>query len=576
MVKSIVSGSIALVVAVTIAFWVNPPSAQQLFPQPNPRFPLTRRSHSVFITGDIEYASIYLDGYPLFQIASQDLNPSESEPAGSLSPIERRVQRITGRLNNIINSGFDPQTLEVSTATLNNLTVIVASDRKNLSQQVLLTVTEIDALLDPSASIAELAQQRSQVIQEALIQAWYDRQPEARRRQALTLAIVVFGMAIVSYLLLSGQKWLKRHFKTLKKKAKNQEAPPVTLEGLPSSDGAAPSSSESLAVSSAFHQTAIFQKQLTLNIMFQSLAQIGLFLLWFGGVAAILYIFPETRLGGRGIILIPLRIFFIWLVLTLLSNLANLYVNYKLREWIEHGSVVSDNPQRLILRAPTILEVLKGIIGFAAWCIGIIWFLAWGGFVPSSLLTGAGILGAALTLAFQNLLQDWINGILIIFEDQYAVGDMIEFAGVLGIVENMSLRATQIRSPDGRLSTISHSQMTTAHNLTKDWSRVDFAIEVAYNTDPNEAIALMRQIAQEMAGDPQWQDDIIDPVNVIGVNRVAHSGLEIMMRIQVKRLRQWDVGREFRRRLKLAFDEKGIQIGVPQQSFLFPEDRDRN
>jgi small conductance mechanosensitive channel len=94
-------------------------------------------------------------------------------------------------------------------------------------------------------------------------------------------------------------------------------------------------------------------------------------------------------------------------------------------------------------------------------------------------------------------------------------------------------------------------------------------IEVAYNSDVNTAIALMKEVAQEMAEEAPWQDDIIDPVNVIGVSRVTHAGIEIMMRIRVKRLRQWDIEREFRRRLKLAFDQKGIQIGVPQQSFLF-------
>jgi small conductance mechanosensitive channel len=160
-------------------------------------------------------------------------------------------------------------------------------------------------------------------------------------------------------------------------------------------------------------------------------------------------------------------------------------------------------------------------------------------------------------------------GILIILEDQYAVGDMIEFEGAVGIVEHMSLRATQIRGADGRLSTISHNQITVAHNLSKDWSRVNFMIEVAYNSDVNTAIALMKEVAQEMAEEAPWQDDIIDPVNVIGVSRVTHAGIEIMMRIRVKRLRQWDIEREFRRRLKLAFDQKGIQIGVPQQSFLF-------
>jgi small conductance mechanosensitive channel len=212
---------------------------------------------------------------------------------------------------------------------------------------------------------------------------------------------------------------------------------------------------------------------------------------------------------------------------------------------------------------------LQGIVRFTSWWVGLIWFLAWQQFPLSALITGAGLIGATLTFVFQNLLKDWINGILIIFEDQYAVGDVVDFGGgTSGFVESMSLRSTKIRSAGGRLSTIPHNQITIVHNLTKDWSRVDFTIEVAYGSDTTLAMEIMKEVALEMARDPQWQNDILEPVNLIGVSRVAHAGIEISMWIKTKRMRQWDVEREFRRRLKLAFDEKGIGIGVPQQTFL--------
>ncbi|MBE9169089.1 mechanosensitive ion channel [Pleurocapsales cyanobacterium LEGE 06147] len=174
------------------------------------------------------------------------------------------------------------------------------------------------------------------------------------------------------------------------------------------------------------------------------------------------------------------------------------------------------------------------------------------------------------------LLKDWVNGILIIFEDQYAVGDVVDFgAGTRGLVEYMSLRATKIRSAGGRLSNIPHNQIAIVHNLTKDWSRVDFTIEVAYITDITLAMETMKEVAQEMARDPQWQNDILEPVNLIGVSRVDRAGIEISMFIKTKRMRQWDVEREFRRRLKLTFDEKGICIGVPQQTLLFDNSPER-
>lgn len=540
--------------------------AQGLFPT-QPLTSLVQGGARIFVAGDSEYTSVYLDGLALFQIASQDFTGS-GENFNEVSAVERRARRIERTLQNIINIQFDPNTLQVNTATLNNLTVIVAADGQNLARQVVLTVTEIDALLD-SSTIANLAERWSEIIKTALLQAWQERQPAARRQQIATASMIVLGIMLFSGLFLWWQRSLKRHFNQLKRLSDSQSKPnfannpPLALDPV----------ANPLEETANFRQKANFQRQLILNIFWKRLAQIGLILLWFGGIAAILSVFPDTRLEGRGIIRIPLRIFLIWLILMLLSNCVNLYVNSRLREWVEEGVVFSENVQRRILRAPTLLEVWRGIISFIAVFVGIIWFFASMGFSFASLLTGAGFIGAILTFGCQSLLRDWINGFLIIFEDQYAVGDMIEFAGIIGIVENMSLRATQMRGPDGRLITIAHEEIITAHNLSKDWSRVNFTIEVAYQTDPNLAIALMREIAEQMAVDSQWQEDIINPVQVIGVSRVTHSGIEIMLRIVVKRLRQFDVEREYRRRLKLAFDHRGIQIGIPQQSFLKTEDQ---
>jgi small-conductance mechanosensitive channel len=521
----------------------------------------------IFVAGDIEYTSVYLDGFALFQIASQDFTGS-GENFNGVSAVERRARRIERTLQNIINVQFDPKTLQITTATLNNLTVIVAADGQNLARQVVLTVTEIDALLD-SSTIANLALRWSEIIKTALLQAWQERQPAARRQQIAIAGVIVLGMMLLSGLFLWWQRTLKRRFNQLKRLSDSQSQANFAKNHPLALDPAA----NPLAETANFHQKANFQRQLILIIFWKRLTQIGLILLWVGGIAAILSLFPDTRLEGRGIIRIPLRIFLIWLVLMLLSNCVNLYVNSRLREWVEEGVVFSENVQRRILRAPTLLEVWRGIIGFVAVFVGIIWFLATIGFSFGSLLTGAGLIGAILTFGFQSLLKDWINGFLIILEDQYAVGDIIEFTGIIGAVENMSIRATQMRGPDGRLITIPHNQIITAHNLSKDWSRVNFSIEVAYQTDPDLAIALMREIAEQMAVDSQWQEDIINPVQVIGVSRVTHSGIEIMLRIVVKRLRQFDIEREYRRRLKLAFDHRGIRIGIPQQSFLKTEEQ---
>jgi small conductance mechanosensitive channel len=550
-----------------VVFWGMPSTAQ---PSPSTtRFTLGQPTPRIFSVGDIEFAPIHLDGFALFQIASPRVSPPETVLNDNLSPIQRRVQRIEGNLYHLINLDFDPKTLNVRPSILNNLTVIVASDGANLAQQVILTVTELDAQID-SSSVEELAQRWSQIIYTALIEARQTRQPEARQRQILTMIAIALGIVLLSLLLMRSQKFLKKRFHTFQKKLKEEVA---SVSDRPSKETTLNANlfPQPLDLLAAFRKQANLQQKLTLNIWFRRLEGIGLLSIWFGGITMILYIFPETRLGGRSLLLIPLRIFIIWLVLTFISLLVNFYVNYKLQEWVEEADLFSDNYQRRLLRVPTLLEVSRGMISFSSWCLGIIWFLAWKGAFPSSLLTGAGLIGAALTFAFQNLLKDWINGLLIITEDQYAVGDMLEFQGLIGKVENMSLRATQIRlGTDGRLMTIPHNQIMVAHNLTKDWSRVNFMIDVAYDTDSSSAMALMEDVSRTMAVDPQWQEDIIDPVTMIAVNLVSHAGIQLIMRITVKRLRQWDVEREFRRRLKVAFDEQGIQIGVPKQILSIP------
>ena len=552
-----------------VVFWGMQSTAQPSLSPSTNRFTLGQSSPRIFSVGDIEFAPIHLDGFALFQIASPHFSPSEPALNDNLSPIQRRVQRIEANLYHLINLGFDPKTLDVRPSILNNLTVIVASDGAELAQQVILTVTEIDAQIDPS-SVEELAQRWSQIIRTALIESQQTRQPEARKRQFLSMTAIALAMVLLSLLLMRSQKFLKKRFHTFQKKLKEEIASvsdrPSQEETL--NDHLFP---QPLTLLAAFRKQANLQQKLTLNIWLRRLERIGLLSIWFGGITMILYIFPETRLGGRSLLLIPLRIFIIWLILTFMSLLVNFYVNYKLQEWVEEADLFSENYQRRLLRVPTLLDVSRGMISFSSWCLGIIWFLAWKGAFPSSLLTGAGLIGAALTFAFQNLLKDWINGILIITEDQYAVGDMLEFQGLIGMVENMSLRATQIRlGADGRLMTIPHNQIMVAHNLSKDWSRVNFMIEVAYDTDVNTAIALMGEVSRTMAVDPQWQEDIIEPVTMIAVDQVSHTGIQLIMRITVKRLRQWDVEREFRRRLKIAFDEQGIQIGVPKQILSIP------
>ncbi|MEN9869097.1 MAG: small conductance mechanosensitive channel, partial [Cyanobacteriota bacterium] len=127
----------------------------------------------------------------------------------------------------------------------------------------------------------------------------------------------------------------------------------------------------------------------------------------------------------------------------------------------------------------------------------------------------------------------------------------------------MNLRITQLRDSEGKLITIHNSAIIVVENLSKDWSRVDLTIRIAYGTNPDRALEVLQEIAQEMYRDRYWRTQLIELPEVLGIDAVEHSGMLIRVWLKTEPLQQWKVAREFRRRLKLAMKEKGIEIGTP-------------
>ncbi|WP_416666108.1 mechanosensitive ion channel family protein [Egbenema bharatensis] len=210
--------------------------------------------------------------------------------------------------------------------------------------------------------------------------------------------------------------------------------------------------------------------------------------------------------------------------------------------------------------------MIKGIAGSVIVAIGALTALSVLGLDLAPLLAGAGIVGLAITLASQGVLGDIINGFLILLEDQYGVGDVIIVGEVAGFVESMNLRITQLRNEEGRLITIPNREITIVQNLSKEWSRVDIMIPISHTSDLDQALSLVKQTADDMRSEPSWRDFILEPPSLLGVDQLDHVGATVRIWIKTLPLKQWEVAREYRRRLKFAFDKAGINIGVPQQS----------
>lgn len=298
-----------------------------------------------------------------------------------------------------------------------------------------------------------------------------------------------------------------------------------------------------------------------------------------GGIILILGLFPytlTTQLWIITLIRIPLRIFLVSLTTYILIRLSYTLIN-RLNtilnsEKIDNNYVFSpETNRRLRIRINTISHLLRGIITCLWIGVGILFSMTIVGINITPILAGAGILGLAFSFASQSLIKDTLNGFFIILEDQYAVGDVVTIGETGGLVENLNLRITQLRDAEGSLITLANSQINNVANHSNGWSRSDLSIPVAYNADIDQAIAIINQVALEVSKDPDWQQKVIEPPEILGVENFSEYGVVIRVWFKTEPLKQWEVAREFRRRIKTAFEAAGISLSLSQQQVWFQD-----
>jgi len=215
-------------------------------------------------------------------------------------------------------------------------------------------------------------------------------------------------------------------------------------------------------------------------------------------------------------------------------------------------------------RGQTIAQLLRSVGSIIVVMIGLM--LTLNLFIDiGPLLAGAGILGLAVSFGAQSLVKDVLAGFFILVENQFALGDIIEAGGKSGVVEAMSLRVVQLRDLEGRLHIIPNGQITTVSNMTRGWSRAVLEIGVDYATDLDRAIGVFRAEAERFAADPSWSWCLSGPPEVPGVERFEDSSIVVRVLLRTVPGKQWDVAREFRRRIKARLDAEGISIPFPQR-----------
>ncbi|HEX7495257.1 MAG TPA: mechanosensitive ion channel family protein [Candidatus Limnocylindrales bacterium] len=189
-------------------------------------------------------------------------------------------------------------------------------------------------------------------------------------------------------------------------------------------------------------------------------------------------------------------------------------------------------------------------------------------------VAGLGIAGIAIGLGTQNLVRDYLNGALILIENQYARGDVVRIAGVSGKVEDFTLRRTTLRDQDGTVHTVPNGEITVASNLTRIWARVNQDVQVVYGTDIERATSVVDRVGQLLLADPEWGPRILAAPAVERVSALGELGVTLKVVGTVRAAEQWAVGGELRKRLLAAFAESGIEIPQPQRVVLTQPGRD--
>jgi moderate conductance mechanosensitive channel len=216
-------------------------------------------------------------------------------------------------------------------------------------------------------------------------------------------------------------------------------------------------------------------------------------------------------------------------------------------------------------RANTMGSLLKSISTGVIFVIVLFMVVAQLGYNIGPLIASAGILGVALGFGAQSLVKDFLSGIFMILEDQYGVGDVVNVGEATGEVEAVGLRVTRLRDVDGTVWYVRNGEILAVGNMSQEWARAVLDIPVAYDEDIERVRTVLRDVTHGMAGDPEFEHDILEEPEIWGVERLDPDSIAVRIVLKTAPLEQWRIARELRERIKHRFDQLGIEIPLPQR-----------
>ena len=506
-------------------------------------------------------APVVVDGSPLFRIAVP-LNA----PSGSL-PIQARQEFIETAIEEFLaqtpegSTTYDPETFKVSEQRAGDEYYLVGSDKKHPERLPILTVTSVDSQYNDVPTDA-LAAQWGAILQTSLVAALQKRQPAQIRRNVMLVTRAGIAGGVVTLLAWAFVFALRRRSEELEQRAgerrealerEQSKGDPATVEP--------PPQQRRRFLALALRAADPEERLRRLRAISGSIVWFVV-LLWAIGITWGLLLFPQTTEAGHIIINGASRVAFIWIVAGLLNGLSKVVISHLARFRRGSAHATSEERARQALRAPTISRALSGFTSFVIVFVAALATLSALDIPIASVVTIGGVAALAFGFAAQSLVRDFLNGMLVLVEDQYVVGDYVMIGDYNGIVERLTLRMVQIRDVRGNLITIPHSAAIHVVNASRNWSRVDYRVAVEVDTDLTKAIEVIRGTVEALAAERQWRDAVIGGVEWLGVENISKNGIVLRTSVRTAPLRQYELRRAMNQRICEAFSAAGIQLGI--------------
>jgi small-conductance mechanosensitive channel len=526
---------------------------------------LETRQVGLFIT-----APVVLDGAVLFQVASPATpRPGQISIAERVTIIESVLQQIVSpiQIGDKTATTFDPATFRVALVNGHDQDVLQAIDAKHHAPLTIITVTSADARFHHT-DLDTLGKQWQTTLEITLRDALLIRQPAVQRRnlevvlQAAAALIVLTALIVLAYLNLWRRAEATQAILAGAEALQQEETHPAAVP-------AEPHAQRERRVSHALRQIAPEQRLRFLTAVLAVCLWLPI-LGWFAGIAWALSLFPATEAFSRTLWHGGLGVATTWILAILVDRLLDLAIRRVAAVSRIRSYTSADERARTLLRVPTIASAFSGFKTLLVIFVALLTTLGEIGVPVGSVVTIGGVAAIGFSLAAQNFVRDFLNGFLVLAEDQYVVGDFITINGFTGLVEQLTLRMVQIRDAAGNLITLPHSAVTSVLNHSRNWSRVDFRLSVDPEADIDKALEILRVTIHELSADKQWHGAILTPIEWIGVDSLTRDWTLLRASIRTAPLRQYELRREINARVRRAFRTAGIGFGAPIPAEFLP------